>query len=473
MSSSSHRNGILDSICEAIGHTPLVRLHTVPKEEGVECEILAKCEFMNPGGSCKDRIALAMVEDAEKRGLLTPGATIVEPSSGNTGIGLSLISAVKGYKMLVTIPDRMSNEKVSVMKSLGSRVVRTPSEAKTFEEASYYMQALKFQKEIPNSHTLDQYNNPINPLAHENGTGQEIFDQTDGRLDYFFAGASTGGTISGVAKRLKSLNPTIKVIAVDPLGSSLAVPESLNLPKKGIHVEGIGKDHCPDNLDNSLIDGWVKTDDPDSLRLARALIAKEGLLCGSSSGAALEGCLKYLKDNNLHKNPNIRCVIILADSIRNYLSKFCSDEWMVKKGFLPASVLESEGHPLHGKSASLLAFAPLTLYEDRMTASECKARFAKGDLAVPLLTEGKLRGIVTRDSLTNILSKKSISFNSAATAISKDAVVVDLDTDLSSVDALLKGEEAIYLSRKDQNQNLLALYPISRLDLLKLMVETS
>jgi cystathionine beta-synthase len=473
MSSSSHREGILNSICEAIGHTPLVRLHTIPKEEGVECEILAKCEFMNPGGSTKDRIALEMIQVKEADGTLTPGSTIVEATSGNTGIGLSFVSAVKGYKTVITIPDRMSNEKVSVLKSLGATVIRTPSEAKAFDENNYEMLAKRLQKEIPNSVIMNQYDNLDNTAAHEKGTGQEIFDQTGGRLDYVFAGASTGGTITGVSKKLKSLIPNIKVVCVDPLGSTLALPESLNLPnKKGIQVEGIGKDYCPKNLDKSFVDSWVKTDDPDSLRLARALIAKEGLLCGASSGAALEGCLKFLKENGLHKNPKIRCVIILSDSIRNYLSKFCSDEWMVKKGFLPATVLKSEVHPLHGKSAADLPLAPLTLHEDRMTATECKMRFAQGTIAVPLLSEGKLRGIVTRDSMMNILSKKSIPFTTAANAISKDAVVVDYETDLSCIDSLLKGEEAVYLSRKDQENNLLALFSVTQLDLLKLMVDT-
>jgi cystathionine beta-synthase len=414
-----------------------------------------------------------MIQVAEANGILTPGATIVEATSGNTGIGLAFVSAVKGYKTLITIPDRMSNEKVSVLKSLGSTVIRTPSEAKTFDEASYFMQAKKLQKETPNSYILDQYNNPSNPAAHEKGTGQEIFDQTEGRLDYLFAGTGTGGTITGVARRLKSLNPAIKVVGVDPLGSNLAVPECLNLPKKGIQVEGIGKDYCPNNLDKSLVDAWVKTDDPDSLRLARALIAKEGLLCGSSSGAALEGCLKFLKENGLHKNPNIRCVIILPDSIRNYLSKFCSDEWMVKKGFMPTTVLYSEVHPLHGMSAAQLSLAPLALYEDRMTASECKSQFAQGILAMPLLSEGKLRGIVTRDSLMSILSQKSLPFTSATSAISKEAVVVDYETDLSCVDSLLKGEEAVYLTLKDKDKNILALYSITKLDLLKLVIDTA
>lgn len=469
--SSTKRDGVMSSIFEAIGNTPLVRLNRIPKEEGVECEILAKCEFMNPGGSIKDRISLEMINVAEAEGLLTPGATIVEASSGNTGIGLALVSAVKGYKTIITIPDRMSNEKVSTLKSLGSAVIRTPSEAKTFDEASYYMLAKRLQKETPNAHILDQYGNPANPSVHERTTGQEIFDQTEGNLDFVFAGAGTGGTITGVARRLKSLNPHIKVVGVDPMGSTLALPESLNLPKKGLQVEGIGKDYVPKNLDRSLIDAWVKTDDPDSLRLARALIAKEGLLCGSSSGAALEGCLKFLKENNLHTDPSIRCVIILPDSIRNYLSKFCSDEYMVKKGFMQASVLSSEDHPLHGKTIGDLHLQPISFFDDRLPVTECKKLFAKGEVAVPLTTEGKLRGIITRDSIMNWLTKKTLNFSASANAISKEAIVVDYETDLSSIDSLLRCDDAVYVQRKDKDGKLLAIYAVTKSDLIKLLAQ--
>ena len=236
---------ILSSIYEVVGHTPLVRLNRVPKDEGIECEVLGKCEFLNPGGSVKDRIGVEMFLEAEKEGRIKPGDTIIEATSGNAGIGLSFMAAAKGYKMVITLPEKMSNEKVSVLKSLGAEIIRTPTEAHTFDEDSHYMVARKINKERANSHILDQYANPNNPGAHYRGTGQEIYDQCGGKVDYVFIGVGTGGTIAGASKKLKELNPNIKIIGIDPVGSSLALPEEMNTISKSYHVEGIGYDFIP------------------------------------------------------------------------------------------------------------------------------------------------------------------------------------------------------------------------------------
>jgi cystathionine beta-synthase len=349
---TSNREGILDYIYQAIGNTPMVRLNRVPIDEGIECEFLGKCEFMNPGSSVKDRISREMFLAAEQEGKIKPGDTVIEATSGNAGIGLACMAACKGYNMVITIPDKNAGEKFSVLNALGAKIVATPSEYKTFEEGSHYMLARKLQKEIPNSHLLNQYTNPNNSGAHYNSSGQEIFDQCGGKLDYIFIGVGTGGTISGISRKLKELDPNIKVIGIDPIGSLMAEPEELNGAPKSYFVEGIGHDFVPESLDRSVIDTWVKTDDPESLRLARDLIRKEGLLCGASSGSVMEGAIKYLKEHGLEKRKDIRCVIMLADSIRNYLSKFCSDEWMVKKGFLPPSTLVQPDHLLYGKTIS-------------------------------------------------------------------------------------------------------------------------
>lgn len=462
---------ILSSIYEVVGHTPLVRLNRVPKDEGIECEVLGKCEFLNPGGSVKDRIGVEMFLEAEKEGRIKPGDTIIEATSGNAGIGLSFMAAAKGYKMVITLPEKMSNEKVSVLKSLGAEIIRTPTEAHTFDEDSHYMVARKINKERANSHILDQYANPNNPGAHYRGTGQEIYDQCGGKVDYVFIGVGTGGTIAGASKKLKELNPNIKIIGIDPVGSSLALPEEMNTISKSYHVEGIGYDFIPKVLDRSHVDAWVKTDDPESLRLARALIAKEGVLVGASSGSVMEGMIKYLKQNGLDKNKELRCVVILPDSIRNYLSKFCADDWMVKKGFLTNKVLEVEGHPFHGKTtADLSDLKPIAHYDDRLTVSDCLDIFAKGELAVPLISEGKVKGIVTRQSILHgMMKKKLTNFSSASNAITKEAVVVDYNTDLSAIDTLLKSEEIVFVQKVNEKGLIQQLFGVTKLDLIKLL----
>ena len=448
----------------------MVRMQRVPKDEGIACDVLAKCEFMNPGGSVKDRIGVEMFLVAEKEGRIKPGDTIIEATSGNAGIGLSFMAACKGYKMVITLPEKMSNEKVSVLSALGAEIIRTPTEAHTFDENSHYMVARKILKERTNAHILDQYANPNNPGAHFRTTGQEIYDQCGGRLDYVFIGVGTGGTITGVARKLKLLDPNIKVIGVDPYGSILAQPTELNSVEKGYHVEGIGYDFIPDSLDRSVVDGWVKTDDPESLRLARDIIAKEGMLCGSSSGSAMEGAIKYLKQNGLDKNPDIRVVVLLPDSIRNYLSKFVSNDWMVKKGFLEAKVLQAANHPLHGKTISSLELKSIPHYDDRLTVSDCLDAFAKGELAVPLIQDGKVKGIVTRQSILNGMMKKNLTnYNSAANAITKEAVIVDYNTDLSSIDYLLKTEEVVFVQKLNEQEKIQNLYAVTKLDLIKLL----
>lgn len=462
---------ILNSIYETVGNTPMVRLNRVPQEEGIECEVLAKCEFMNPGGSVKDRIGKEMFLAAEKEGRIKPGDTIIEATSGNAGIGLAFMAACKGYKMVITLPEKMSNEKVSVLTSLGAEIIRTPTEAHTFDENSHYMVARKIQKERENSHILDQYANPNNPGAHYHYTGQEIYDQCEGKIDYVFMGVGTGGTITGVARKIKELNPNIKIVGVDPFGSILAQPEDLNATNvKSYHVEGIGYDFIPDSLDRSVVDAWVKTDDPESLRLARDLIKKEGMLCGSSSGAVMEGMIKYLRQNGLDKNKDLRVVVLLPDSIRNYLSKFCADDWMVKKGFLPPNILENKSHPLHGKTISVLELKAIPHYDDRLTVSDCLDCFARGELAVPLIEDGKVKGIVTRQSILNGMMKKGLTnYHSAANAITKEAVIVNYDTDLSTIDNLLKNEEVIFVQKLDGQNRIQTLYGVTKLDLIKLL----
>jgi cystathionine beta-synthase len=323
---------IMDSILDNIGNTPMVRVSRLSAAEGVSCEVCAKCEFFNAGGSVKDRIGKRMIEDAEKQGRIKPGDTLIEPTSGNTGIGLALTAAVKGYKTIITLPEKMSKEKSDVLSALGATIIRTPTEKAFDDPESHIGVAAKLNKELPNSHILDQYKNPSNPLAHYEGTAEEIWDQCEGKVDVVVMSAGTGGTLTGIARKLKELNPTITIIAVDPHGSILAQPASLNSEHEGIGyaVEGIGYDFIPDVLDRSVVDKWVKSNDKESFIMARRLMREEGLLCGGSSGATMSIALEYAKTLDSSQ----RMVVVLADSIRNYMTKHLDEGWMKENGFM-------------------------------------------------------------------------------------------------------------------------------------------
>jgi len=314
---------IHDNILDTIGNTPVVKINKVAKE--LDCNIFAKCEFFNPGGSVKDRIGWRMVEDAEKSGRIKPGDTLIEPTSGNTGQGIALAAAIKGYNCIITMPEKMSQEKQIVLESLGAKIVRTPTEALSSDPDSHISVAKKLQKEIKDSHILDQYSNPSNPDAHYQGTAEEIINDFGSNLDMVVVSVGTGGTITGIAKRLKKEMPNIKVIGADPVGSILGGGDEIS----SYLVEGIGYDFIPEVLDNSLIDQYIKTHDEESFIMARRLIKEEGLLCGGSCGATMVAALKAASVLEAGQN----CLVILADSIRNYMTKFPSDEWMKNNGF--------------------------------------------------------------------------------------------------------------------------------------------
>jgi cysteine synthase A len=315
---------ILDNILQAIGKTPVVKLNRIGKE--LDCTLYAKCEFLNPGGSVKDRIGYHMVEEAEKSGLIKPGDTLIEPTSGNTGIGIAMAGAVKGYHVIITMPEKMSHEKQVVLEALGAKIFRTPTEAAWDSPESHISLAKKLQSEIPNSFILDQYSNPNNPNAHYYHTAQEILEDMGPDLDMVVMTVGTGGTITGVAKKLKEINPKIHIIGVDPYGSILGGGTEV-FPYV---VEGIGYDFFPDVLDNTLVDEYIKVTDQDSFLMARRLIREEGLLCGGSCGSAMWGALQAA--SRLKKGQ--RCLVILPDSIRNYLTKFADNNWMKAQGYV-------------------------------------------------------------------------------------------------------------------------------------------
>lgn len=406
---------VMDSILQHIGNTPLVKLNKLPQSLGIEATVYAKLEYFNAGGSVKDRIALRMIEEAERTGRIKPGDTLIEPTSGNTGIGLALVGAVKGYKTIITLPEKMSAEKVAVLRALNATIIRTPTQAAYDSPESHIGVAKRLEKEIPNAHILDQYGNENNPLAHELGTAEEIWAQTNGKITAIVAGAGTGGTITGLSRGLKKHNPDIKVIAADPHGSILALPAELNEEhaNKPYKVEGIGYDFIPQVLDQHSVDKWYKTGDRESFQYARRLIAEEGLLVGGSSGSAIAAMVKAVQDYGFGKDDVV--VVILPDSIRSYLTKFADDDWLAANDLLPSPPPEAAPttpelparglkDPFSGAKVKSLRLKPVTtVTSDSPCEIAIELMRERGFDQLPVLapTGRRLVGLVT---LGNILS---------------------------------------------------------------------
>jgi len=430
---------ILPNILRRIGDTPLVRMNKINKAYGLKCELLAKCEFFNAGGSVKDRIALRMVEDAERAGLLKPGDTIIEPTSGNTGIGLALASAVKGYRCIIVMPEKMSMEKVDVLRALGAEIVRTPTAARFDSPESHVGVAWRLKNEIPNSHILDQYRNPSNPLAHYDTTAEEILQQCDGKVDMLVAGAGTGGTITGIARKLKERCPNIKIVGVDPEGSILAEPEHLNeTDKTQYEVEGIGYDFIPTVLDRSVIDKWYKSNDEESFAMSRMLIREEGLLCGGSSGTAMAAAVKMAQE----LKEGQRCVVILPDSIRNYMSKFLSDKWMCEKGFLsPDDLMVSKPWWWNLSLQGLRLSAPLTLLPSVTCQKTIRILKEKAIDQAPVVDESgsTILGMVTLGNmLSSVLAGKVKPSDPVSKVLYKQFKTVKLTDNLGKLSRILE-----------------------------------
>jgi cystathionine beta-synthase len=447
---------IYDSILDAIGSTPLVRLNRVAQNSG--CEILVKCEFMNPGGSVKDRIGARMVLEAERKGRIKPGDTLIEPTSGNTGIGMAMAAAVRGYRMVITMPQKMSREKQVVLEALGAEIIRTPTEAAWDAPESHIGVAKQLQKILPNSHILDQYSNEDNPLAHYEGTAEEILAQTGGKIDIFVATAGTGGTLTGTAKRLKEAVPGIMIVGVDPQGSILAGPGPIGSYK----VEGIGYDFIPDVLDQGIVDHWYKSNDHDSFLMARRLIRQEGLLCGGSCGSAAWGALQAAKEFG----PDKRIVTILPDSVRNYMTKFMDDAWMRENGFTESTWETSTvGDVLQRLPNRQLVTASSshTLADAVMLMKE------KGISQVPIVDDGTLVGIVTESDLLGKLVEGRASLSSAvAEVMFRNVQTVGMSADAGSLRELFANDlAAIVLNAKGGVQGL-----ITKMDLVDFLTHT-
>jgi cystathionine beta-synthase len=331
---------IKDSILDAIGDTPLVRLSRIGA--GVRPQVVAKVEALNPGGSIKDRVAVALIEAAERDGVLRPGGTLVEPTSGNTGTGLAIAARLKGYRVVAVMPDKMSKEKIDLLRAYGAEVVVAPTEVPPDSPQSYYRVADRLAAEIPGAFQPNQYFNDANPRAHHETTGPELWEQTGGRITHLVAGVGTGGTITGAGRYLKERNPAIEIVGADPVGSIYSNDEV-----KPYLVEGVGEDFWPETLDRTVVDRWVTVSDRDAFLTTRRLAEEEGILTGGSGGLALHAALEVARGLD---DPGALVAVILPDGGRSYLSKVFNDAWMSQYGFLERETEQTVGEVLRRKA---------------------------------------------------------------------------------------------------------------------------
>jgi cystathionine beta-synthase len=382
-----------ETILQSVGHTPLVRLRRVT--EGLQATIYVKVESLNPGGSVKDRVAVAMIAEAERRGWLRPGGTIIEATAGNTGVGLAMAAAVKGYRCIFVLPDKMSSEKIHLLKAYGSEVVITPTNVAPDSPDSYNGVADRLAREIPGAWRPNQFTNLANPEIHYRSTGPEIWEQTEGRITVFVAGVGTGGTISGVARYLKERNPDIKIVAADPEGSVLSggAPHSWK-------VEGIGEDFVPKTFNSQLVDDWVRVTDAESFHLARELARREGILVGGSSGTAVAAALGFAR----RLTGDHLIVALCADTGRNYLSKCFDDDWLAENNLL------WNVQPPHSIGDLLRTRGPrqlVTISSDASAATAIDLLQNAGISQLPVLQEGKSVGSIQEVTLARVLHDNS------------------------------------------------------------------
>jgi cystathionine beta-synthase len=435
----------LNNILEAIGKTPMVRLNRIAA--GVRPVMLAKLEYMNPGGSVKDRIGIAMLEAAEKAGQIQPGGTVIEGTSGNTGMGLALAAAVKGYQCIFTMPDKMSQEKIDALRALGAEVIVTPTQVDHHDPRSYHSVALRLSREIPNSIFPNQYENPANAEAHYRTTGPEIWEQTEGKVTHAVIGVGTGGTITGVARYLKEKNPNVRIIGVDPIGSIFA--EMFATGKKPqvqpFKVEGIGQDEMPANVDFSVIDELYAVSDKDAFLKTRLLARSEGIFAGGSAGAVLHIALKIAE--TLDEKSVV--VVLIPDSGTRYLSKVYNDNWMKENQFVESSISVRAGQVVREKArrTEKLVFIPLGI-----TVEGAVNLMREHDISqVPVMEGGEIVGSMSEARILDILvANPKAKSKPVAEYMEKPFPVVSEDSPLTDI-AQRMGREtsAILVKQKD------------------------
>lgn len=419
---------IYNNVLSLIGNTPLVELHSVTK--GIQAKVFAKLESRNPGGSVKDRIGVAMIEEAEKSGRIKPGDLIIEPTSGNTGIGLALAARLKGYRCLFIMTDKASQERVRYLKALGADVLIVSSAAKSNSPEYYYNTAVRLASEIPNAIMLNQYDNPANPGIHEISTGPEIWNDTDGKVTHFISGIGTGGTVSGTARYLKSKNPNIKVIAADPIGSSIKTFKETGRLVEALPylVEGVGQERIPGNLDLNLIDEIMNISDKESFTIARRLGLEEGIFCGGSSGMNVAAALRVAK----LLPADAIVVVIICDTGERYLTKHHSDEWLSEKKLLDVErVILKNVVDAKLKKAKTPAIVSATV--DSSIAETLKLMNSHEISELPVLDGGKIVGSVRENKLMGqLLQNREIHNEPVRSYMEEPMPVMNADEDIQA-----------------------------------------
>jgi cystathionine beta-synthase len=444
------------SVLETIGKTPLIKLNRIGK--GLPPEIYVKAEMFNPGGSVKDRIAIKMIEDAERRGLIKPGATIIEATSGNTGIGLAMVARLKGYQLICTTNDKQSREKIDLLKAFGAEVVVCPTAVAPDDPRSYYSVAKKLAEEIPNSYYPNQYYNPSNPQAHYETTGPEIWEDTEGRIDAFVAGMGTGGTITGVGKFLKEKKPSVKIVGADPVGSLYY--EYFHKGTIGeAHtylVEGIGEDILPATMDFSVLDDVIQVTDKESFLWARKLVKEEGIFAGGSSGSALAAGIRYAE----RMKPGEVMVILLPDTGTRNLGKVYNDEWMKENQFLEAPIRATAGDIAKNKPPQLPSLIFLSPADK---ASRGREILKKYDISqVPVIENGEVIGTFTEDRLIDeLMLGKNMEDLYVREIMDPPLPIVPPEATLDEITAIIpKKSPAVLIRHPDGRWDILTKYDI-------------
>jgi len=414
-----------DNILSCVGDTPIVRVNRLAST--LQSTLYMKLEMLNPGGSVKDRIALQMVDDAEAAGALVPGATIVEGTSGNTGAGLAMVGAVRGYRSAFVMPDKQSEEKRAALRAYGARVVVTPTAVEPEDPRSYYSVSAKLGGE-PQAWFANQYHNPSNPTAHYRSTGPELWEQMDGKIDAFVAGLGTGGTISGIGRFLKEKNPDIKVIGVDPVGSlyyDYFHTGQMTEPYTYV-VEGIGEDFMPSTVDWQYIDDVVRVNDKECMQMTRRIVREEGVFCGGSCGAAVAGALKWMR---LHDKDGMNVVVLMPDSGSRYLSKIFNDNWMRENGFMdPDNTLGSVRDLVQRRGEREL----ISVKPDARVTEVVGIMKLHGISNVPVVTsEGKLTGVLTETALLERALRVGGGHTPVQELVLSNYTTVDADTEVT------------------------------------------
>jgi cystathionine beta-synthase len=432
-----------ESITELIGHTPILKLNRIA--ESLQGTIYAKLEFLNPGGSIKDRIGISMIEAAEAQGLIKPGYTIVEPTSGNTGLGLAMVAIAKGYKMIFTLPDKMSKEKIDLLKAFGAKVIVTPTNVAPDHPANYIKVAEKIVKETPNSFMPNQYFNKANPQAHYRTTGPEIWEQTQGKIDILVASMGTGGTISGIARFIKEKKPNVHIVGVDPEGSMYH--HAYYGTKGETHsykVEGIGEDFLPSNVDFKLIDEIVTVTDKEAFLTARELAQKEGVFAGGSAGAATFAALQVARRP---ENKGKLIVVILPDTGRNYLNKIYSDDWMTENGYIEGPEEKIPiGHLLSNKINKINRLVSIHPDAEIGVAISLMKKFGISQL--PVISDNVQVGSIREIAIMKKLADKTGSNNEKVSEFMDPPLpTVEIDDKITAPLNLLKTQNALAVTK--------------------------